>query len=144
MNDHLFLRRQINFLRACACISLIFCIGPAFPEWTRIGSTSEETIYIDFSTVKKTKHGTRRAWFLSDYDEPATYSGGKTTLSDIQLEELDCDEEAIRTLSYSHFSDHMGAGKVVISSSSVAWGWRYVFPGSIGRKMLIQACSIKH
>jgi hypothetical protein len=99
-------------------------------EWSYV----TENIYLDYSTIKKTKNG-YRAWRLSDYTK-VNELGASAKI----LYEYNCIEERSRILQMHTYSGHMGKGRIVVTDDLIE-KWEYVIPGSVGEFILKMVCN---
>ena len=114
-------------------ISLIATTAQA--EWSYLTSGDTDRFYIDYSTIKKTRHGVR-AWMMQEY------MGGRAILSSRDLVEFDCKEERSRILSTTKFAGPMATGALVVSYSG-SGPWDYAAPGTVGEAKLQAVCKHK-
>ena len=112
-------------------ISLIATAAQA--EWRFLTPAGDTDLYIDYSTIKKTRHGVR-AWFVLDHASP----GNIGQLSDRVLGEYDCKEERFRFLSTSGFAGHMATSDVLLSDDSPS-EWTFIPPGTSGMTRALKA-----
>jgi TonB family protein len=121
-------------------IVLLLTAGSAWGEWTGIGKMGDETIYLDFATIRRTGNLVK-AWTLWDYKTVRTLSGGGGYLSAKAQMQLDCEEEGLRTIAFVEYSGHMGEGNVAYSNSDPTTTWDPVVPGTIGETLFNTVCS---
>jgi hypothetical protein len=78
-------------------------------------------------------------WMLMDTGK----SGDKkqTYLSAKALDEYVCAEDMYRNLETIEYSEHMGSGDGVSSTSAPARSFTYVVPGTAGERLMNYACS---
>jgi TonB family protein len=120
-------------------IVLLLAAGSAWGEWTGIGKVGDETIYLDFATIRRTGNLVK-AWTLWDYKTVRTLSGGGKYLSAKTQMQLDCKEEGLRTIAFVKYSGHMGEGNVA-SSNSDPTTWDPVVPSTIGETLFNTVCT---
>ena len=125
-------------------ILLMLVSQPAWAGWVELatsGSGTDKAIthYWDPETVRKTPNG-RRAWIMTDYDQPQVKSFG-TFQSTKMVNEIDCAGERVRNLQVAAFSGPIGTGEVVASDNSLG-EWVFAGPGSIGEFQLQAICRV--
>ena len=131
----------IRMTRLLLITLLLLSSGPAYAEWVEIGTTDEGmTLYVDPETVRR-KGNLVKLWQLLDFKIVQTVDGD-SYLSTKRQSEYDCAEKRRRTLAFTWFSDNMGRGKPVYSSSE-AGKWRPVAPESVGQFEWKIACNRK-
>ena len=116
-------------------ISLIATTAQA--EWSYFTSADAGRFYIDYSTIKKTRHGVR-VWEMIDYRNP----GSLGQLSHRILAEYDCNEDRYRDLSITSFTGYGATGDVIIRDDDPN-EWHYVAPGTVGEAKLQAVCKHK-
>jgi hypothetical protein len=109
-------------------------------EWTRVGSSNDVdmTIYVDYEKIKK-KGNKAKIWVLMDYKTIQKLEN-ISHLSDVGLEECDCEEETKQTIGYYQYSGNMGSGGVVYSNTSKSKSIP-IPPDSVSEIFLHIACS---
>ncbi len=125
---------------------LIITSTSAVADWVDIGvSTGTDifTQYVDLASMRKT--GTAlRVWALRDFDTVVVDKDGDRYLSSKTLYEIDCKDWRSRLLSLIQYSDNMGKGNIVWSTSGTFIGnWDFVVPESIGELIQKAACGKK-
>lgn len=119
---------------------LIITSTIAVADWIAIARTDTLTQYVDLESIRK---GTvLRIWALRDYDTVVVDNYGDRYLSVKTLNEIDCKDWRDRTLYILLYSDNMGKGNIVYSTSSIG-DWSFAVPGSIGEAILKAACGKK-
>ena len=127
-------------MRTAIAVLLMLLAMPAMAqEWSRYSISDEGDVhYLDFTTIRVNGH-LRRVWTLANYPTPA---GRSRALSSRTLEEVDCREGRLRTLSMAAFSEPMGRGRV-LASIDTPYAWEFAAPGSITEALLKLACAAK-
>ena len=109
----------------------------SFAEWTRVGRTSEATIFFDQETIRRSgqlvKMWTLTNFTISERIEGKQYQSAKTQF------EYDCREERSRVLAATFYSLLNGAGVVTASESNIE-PWYPIAPKTIAVKLWKYAC----
>ena len=109
----------------------------AMADWSAYSKSDVSTGYYDVATARKS--GSKvKLWILYDQTKEDSILG-KPYWSTKQRTEFDCKREQWRVLSLSFYSDHMGKGKVVISSSDKN-KFQPVLPGTVIEHYYKLAC----
>lgn len=129
---------------ASACAALITILElssvSALPEWVSIGYSENlggYTVYVDQTTIRR-KGNLVKVWVLTDYATLQTLAD-LSFLSSKAHNEFDCVGKQQHELAVTWFSDHMGQGNEVWSSSNDT-DWRPVASGSVGQGVWKFAC----
>lgn len=143
-NTDLFLKlRQVYFLSFWLLIMLlVLSSGPVYAAWvlTSGDDAAGLAVYVDPATIRR-NGSLAKMWQLYDYKTVQTVAGD-SLLSMKRFNEYDCTEARTRTLGYTWFSGHMGAGNVVYSTTEVQQ-WEQVALRSINQALWKAACSKK-
>ena len=124
--------------KLCAALSLLTMTvaAPAWAEWVKVSDASDIEVLIDPSSIRKNEHR-RRVWSLTNYKQ----DGPEGLRSVRAYEEYDCNEERLRELSLTFFSEPMGRGKILASVERPR-DWIHVAPDTFGRRTLTIVCAI--
>jgi hypothetical protein len=116
-----------------------------FAEWLRFADNDDgnETVYVDLETIKR-KGNKVKMWNLFDF-KTAKISplDNRSYLSQLSLNEYDCEEETNRTLDFYFYSGNMRGGEVVASQSNIKQEPTAILPGSMGEGLFKIACGKK-
>ena len=119
---------------------LLLMVSPnVFAEWTRVISSKDgkNTFYINFETIKR-KDNKVKMWELVDFK---TVEQG--SLSSLNRNEYDCEEETTRTLDLYYYSGNMKNGEIVISQSNIKEEPSSIRPDTIESVFYKIACNKK-
>lgn len=109
----------------------------AYAEWTLVSRTvGGDEFSIDFSTIKVI-NGNKRAWILSNYNEPLK-SLGKPIYSIVDLVEFNCYESKYRSISSTAYAERNGSDSVKTLSADEKW--TYPAPNTSFNTVLNQVC----
>jgi hypothetical protein len=128
-----------KFLVAVIAISSS-SIAFAQANWVVVSDTDHMIYHIDTQSIKKSGQFAK-VWSLIEYKTPKQngYFLAKSVLS---LEEYDCKEDRIRTLSQTQYTGSMGQGdKYSIDLSNEKWG--YIAPNTISDSIEKFVCKKK-
>ncbi|OIR17698.1 hypothetical protein GALL_19200 [mine drainage metagenome] len=124
-------------LRLVGLLLLLMMSNHAIAGWTQISENENNIAYADASTIIKT--GSKvKMWDVLNLKN--TTNENYASLKSLQ--EYDCKENKSRILSYSTYSEKMGSGNVVKSSTS-AHEWLPVKHGGTTEKLWKTACEKK-
>ena len=121
---------------------MLVASNSANAEWVKIRSEGNNTTYVDPATISKTDNIVQM-WGVVDLKESKKEEEGKSFLSAKGLQEYDCKETQIRSISLTFYSGNMGGGDVIHSyTDAVKWKWKWnpVTPGSASEAMWKVAC----
>jgi len=122
--------------KTTTALALLMIATSAQAEWSHLTSGPSADVYIDYSAIKKTRHGVR-VWILTDYSRSTTRS-----LSSVHLDEYDCNEERFRILSSRGYAGHKATGAIVSSEESLG-EWIYIAPRTLADIQLQAVCKHK-
>jgi hypothetical protein len=125
--------RSFSMVFSLLITLLLLSNGPAYAEWTAIGSSESlggYTVYVDPDTIRR-NGDLVKVWALTDYTTIQTVAD-RSFLSSKAQNEFDCAEERQRELAVTWFSGNMGNGNGV-STNFDETTWRPVVPGSVGQ-----------
>ncbi len=122
----------------CLIFALGFVSNSAYAEWTRIGSTNEDTVYVETSTIKRNDDAVK-VWVLHDFTKTKVIEGNNY-LSEKRLNEYDCKTEEVRSHAHFFFSENMGSSDMVLSKEQPSY-WKLVEPVSTDYSSLELVCS---
>jgi hypothetical protein len=122
-------------------ILLVLCSAPAYAEWVLVDKGKNGvTVYVNPDTIRR-KVEMVTMWVLFDFNMANTIGDNQSYLSLKEKIEYDCDGERGRILTLTHFSDHMGTGKVVyIDADEHKAKWQPVQPDSFNHTLWKVAC----
>jgi hypothetical protein len=123
--------------RLLLALLLLMTATGASAEWTVVGENDRLIQYIDLRTIRKNGNLVKM-WDLTNYKTVQTVSG-LSFFSAIGQSEYDCKEELKRGLALGWFSEAMGNGQVVSSTSAVST-WGPFRPGSTVEALWKIAC----
>ncbi len=112
--------------------------GPAQAEWSKLGSSDADSIYVDYSSLRKNGN-IARVLMLRDAATPYQSAQGQPINSRKLLFEFDCSASQYRVKFLSAHSGHMGSGDLVESFGDVD-AMQTVPEGTIAAGMLQIAC----
>ena len=111
----------------------------AVDGWVIVGSDKTDTSYANPSTIRK-KGSMVTMWSLDDFKRADVFDKTvRPRMSAMYQTEYDCDEERLRSLSSSSYSENMGKGQVVFSNPDLG-EWIALPPHSRGRGLWMVAC----
>ena len=83
-------------------------------EWTKSGEDSEETLYINFETIRNIENNNVKLWCLHDFKTERTIeTEGKHFLSSKSHMLFNCNNETYSLLDIVFYSKNMGQGDLV-------------------------------
>ena len=114
-------------LRAALTLVMMLASAPAWAEWTRVGAADDFVTYLDMDTLRK-DGAMRRIWELIDLKEKNPRDG---EWSRVVYWEYDCKENRIKGLQASAYSERMGKGQA-IRTTTTPGPWSFTTPGTVG------------
>ncbi len=114
-----------------------FASNIALAEWLQVEHSDIQTSYAD-SQVIRSGWSKRKMALLSDYMSARRYDG-KPFLSVLSQYEYNCKDKQAQMLSYTLYSEHMGQGGEVYSSTADN-KWKAVAAGSLDDTLWKMAC----
>ena len=131
--------------RILMLVVLMLSATSVYAEWTAVGENSDAgtTTYVDFATLQRSGNLVK-VWELVDYKTMQKPGYGGYLSAKVQVQ-LDCQEGKTRILSSTWFSNNMGDGSVVRSSSNPGEEnpWEPMQPRSAGETLFKIACDKK-
>jgi hypothetical protein len=107
----------------------------SYGEWTKVPSSLDRTVYVDFDSIKVNMH--IYYWSLADYLKPDQFGD----ISSLILTELDCKPpRKRRTLSALYYTQPMGKGSPTLTDNK-AQEWRHLPRGSSGMDQMKIVCN---
>ena len=103
----------------------------AMAEWVFVGDWEQYRFYVDPTTIRKNGNIVKM-WTMTDSRIPSV-TNSKAYMSTKALEEYDCANETLRTLSLVDYEKSMGTGNVVYSTSYPSPS-EPVVPGTVGER----------
>lgn len=114
----------------------------AHAEWTLVAESSDASVYLDYSTIKRFQ-GTVRVWELFDNPKGAKSPDGKLLYkSSKTLEEFDCSSDRSKTIQFLWYSSVMAMGEIVYKDVGNAYEWLEFPKGSINSKIKQKLCNL--
>ena len=129
-------------MKKIVVLLLLMVSTSVFAEWTRVGSShdGDMTIYVDYEKIKKIGNKVK-IWVLMDY-KTIQKLGNISHLSDVGLEECDCEEGTKQTIGFYQYAGNMGSGDVAHSNTSKSKSIP-IPPDSVSEIFFNIACSKK-
>jgi hypothetical protein len=123
---------------------LVLSSSPAYAEWVKVDKVKDgTTVYVNPDTIRR-KVEMVTMWALIDFKTAETIGDNQSFLSTKEKLEYDCDGERGRLLSFTHFSDNMGTGKVVYTDEGEGEvRWEPVAPRTVAQALWKLACGKK-
>jgi len=116
---------------------LLLDSATAFGEWVKMAESERVSVYMDSTTIRR-NGDVLKVSLLYDL-KAAPNRAAEQYLSIKTLREFDCVKEQDRSPATYWYSEHMGAGEVVMSAG-FAQEWSPVVPGSMGHDIWRVAC----
>lgn len=102
-------------MKKIMALLLLIVSTNVFAEWTKVTVTSDRdmTVYVDYETIKKKGNKVK----MLDLTEFKTVHKNKSYryLSQLSLNEYDCEEETRRMLDFHWYAENMKKGNIVYS-----------------------------
>ena len=107
-------------MNVLAELNKAFESADGFAEWSSVFESVDgnETIYVDFKSIRKIGNNKVELWYLLDFKK-TQQSVDYSYLSSVVHDEFDCDKKIIRMLNLSFYSGNMRRGEVVWSNSNI-------------------------
>ncbi len=114
-----------------------------FAEWTKVTDSSDGdiTVYVDYRSIKK-KGNKVKMFDLSDF-KTVQKTKSYRYLSQLSLNEYDCEKERRRMLDFHWFSENMKKGDIVYSEKNINDEGKSIPTDSIGTDLFNIACDKK-
>ena len=115
-----------------------------FSEWSSVFESVDgnETIYVDFKSIRKIGNNKVELWYLLDFKK-TQQSVNYSYLSSVMHDEFDCDKKIIRMLNLSFYSGNMRRGEVVWSNSNIKEKPQSIMVGTSTETVYKLACGKK-
>lgn len=115
-----------------------------FVEWSSVFESVDgnETIYVDFKSIRKIGNNKVELWYLLDFKK-TQQSVNYSYLSSVVHDEFDCDKKIIRMLNLSFYSGNMRRGEVVWSNSNIKEKPHSIMVGTSTETVFKLACGKK-
>ena len=122
----------------CAALTLLLLAvaAPARAEWTALGDSDSEVFYIDRATIRKNGY-MRRVWALTDV---MTKNPKSRFWSEAVYFEFNCNDNGYVVLQTTSYSERMGKGEVIYTSS-IRGIKKFVVPSSIAEGIFRAVCA---
>jgi hypothetical protein len=117
---------------------LLLSSGPAHAEWVAIGTTVDETIYVDLETIHR-NGGFVLISVLSDFKAAQHLKDGSLYLSTRLRHQYNCIGQRFRLLAVTLFAGNMGKG-AILDDLAKEGPWRPIPSDSVGRQLMELAC----
>lgn len=101
-----------------------------------------ETIYVDFKSIRKIGNNKVKLWYLLDFKK-TQQSVNYSYLSSVVHDEFDCDKKIIRMLNLSFYSGNMRREEVVWSNSNIKEKPHSIMVGTSTETVFKLACGKK-
>jgi hypothetical protein len=121
-------------MRILLILALMLLATSARAEWFKYAETDGADLYYDPATIRR-EGNLRRVWEIQDLKQ----LGGSGELSRRVLNEFDCKDERVRSLSVSGHSGQMARGNALLSISQTN-EWTYIPPDTIFGVLLRIVC----
>lgn len=130
-------------MKRLALILYLFSMT-ADAEWKLALESERFEAYIDYSRIK-TEGQYLSVWGLDNFKAPQTVSSGKQIKSTVAKMLIDCQASRKQSVALYIYSEHMGKGEAVFSTSTPFQesNWQYPPPNSIGDGYINIACGRK-
>lgn len=114
-----------------------------FAEWTKVTDSSDGdiTVYVDYRSIKK-KGNKVKMFDLSDF-KTVQKTKSYRYLSQLSLNEYDCEKERRRMFDFHWFSENMKKGDIVYSEKNINDEGKSIPTDSIGTDLFNIACGKK-
>lgn len=117
-------------------------------NWEPMPLTKDRIIFIKANSISKQEGELLSVWvFISYIDLQEVKESGKTWLSMLSLDYIDCNRKALNSKHVILFDDQLGKGNIVgealLPDSKVREYMHQVHPGSIGEDIVRVTCSAK-
>jgi hypothetical protein len=131
-------------MNVLAELNKAFESADGFAEWSSVFESVDgnETIYVDFKSIRKIGNNKVELWYLLDFKK-TQQSVNYSYLSSVVHDEFDCDEKIIRMLNLSFYSGNMRRGEVVWSNSNIKEKPHSIMVGTYTETVFKLACGKK-
>lgn len=126
-------------MKKCSAALLMVCASAAHADWVFLTqSAAGDRFYVDPDTRKAGEFP--RVWIMGNYVSPVVVGMKKETIrSGKDLQEADCSEGKLRSLSLIAYGSSGGMGEVVQTENDPK-SWIYAAPGSINEVIFRYLC----
>ena len=131
-------------MNVLAELNKAFESADGFAEWSSVFESVDgnETIYVDFKSIRKIGNNKVELWYLLDFKK-TQQSVDYSYLSSVVHDEFDCDKKIIRMLNLSFYSGNMRRGEVVWSNSNIKEKPHSIMVGTTTETVFKLACGKK-
>jgi hypothetical protein len=131
-------------MNVLAELNKAFESADGFAEWSSVFESVDgnETIYVDFKSIRKIGNNKVELWYLLDFKK-TQQSVNYSYLSSVVHDEFDCDEKIIRMLNLSFYSGNMRRGEVVWLNSNIKEKPHSIMVGTYTETVFKLACGKK-
>ena len=131
-------------MNVLAELNKAFESADGFAEWSSVFESVDgnETIYVDFKSIRKIGNNKVELWYLLDFKK-TQQSVNYSYLSSVMHDEFDCDKKIIHMLNLSFYSANMRSGEVVWSNSNIKEKPHSIMVGTSTETVLKLACGKK-
>ena len=131
-------------MNVLAELNKAFESADGFAEWSSVFESVDgnETIYVDFKSIRKIGNNKVELWYLLDFKK-TQQSVNYSYLSSVVHDEFDCDKKIIRMLNLSFYSGNMRREEVVWSNSNIKEKPHSIMVGTITETVFKLACGKK-
>ncbi len=131
-------------MNVLAELNKAFESADGFAEWSSVFESVDgnETIYVDFKSIRKIGNNKVELWYLLDFKK-TQQSVNYSYLSSVMHDEFDCDKKIIHMLNLSFYSANMRSGEVVWSNSNIKEKPQSIMVGTSTETVFKLACGKK-
>ena len=131
-------------MNVLAELNKAFESADGFAEWSSVFESVDgnETIYVDFKSIRKIGNNKVELWYLLEFKK-TEQSVDYSYLSSVVHDEFDCDKKIIRMLNLSFYSGNMRRGEVVWSNSNIKEKPHSIMVGTTTETVFKLACGKK-
>jgi len=131
-------------MNVLAELNKAFESADGFAEWSSVFESVDgnETIYVDFKSIRKIGNNKVKLWYLLDFKK-TQQSVSYSYLSSVVHDEFDCDKKIIRMLNLSFYSGNMRREEVVWSNSNIKEKPHSIMVGTTTETVFKLACGKK-
>ena len=128
-------------MKKITLLLLLIVSTSVMAEWTKVTDSSDgdTTVYVDYESIKKKGNKVK----MLDLTDFKTVHKNKSYryLSQLSLNEYDCEEETRRMLDFHWYSENMKKGNIVYSEKNINDEGKSIPTDSIGTDLFNIACS---
>jgi hypothetical protein len=128
-----------NMKKILAILLLTITSIDVFAELMQVGENKDLTLYVYPTTIRAT--GAKvKMWDMTEFKRGMeSHAASGYYWSSKSLVEYNCEEEESRILTFSHFSEPKGQGRVLYSLEEPG-KWKPIMPESMGQTLWKIAC----